>query len=176
MKKIWIVRLFLIILILFWMSTIFGFSSENGEESQSLSDKITINVIKMINPEYKELGVKEQEAYFNTVSFYVRKTGHFGEYGILGVLISSLLLTFEKVRNKAKWFWILIGTAGIWSFVYAITDEVHQGFVSGRSPKVLDVIIDTCGGVAGTISVAIICGIVLMIIRKKEKLQIEETK
>ncbi len=33
--------------------------------------------------------------------------------------------------------------------IYAATDELHQGFVDGRSPKVMDVIIDTIGGLAG---------------------------
>lgn len=174
MKKIWIIRILLIILILFWMSAIFGFSSENGKESQSLSDKITINVIKIMNPEYKEFDVKEQEAYFNTVSFYVRKTGHFGEYAILGILVSLLLLTFENIRTKAKWFIIVIVTAGIWAMVYAVTDELHQGFVDGRSPKVLDVIIDTCGGMAGAVCIAIICSIVLRIRNNHNKLYTEE--
>lgn len=34
-------------------------------------------------------------------------------------------------------------------FIYAVTDEFHQGFVDGRTPKVLDVLIDTAGGIAG---------------------------
>ena len=52
MKKIYIVRIVLLILIGFWMGTIFGFSAENGESSQSLSDKITVKVVKYIEPEY----------------------------------------------------------------------------------------------------------------------------
>ena len=49
MKKIYIVRIVLLILIGFWMGTIFGFSAENGESSQSLSDKITVKVVKYID-------------------------------------------------------------------------------------------------------------------------------
>lgn len=100
--KIWILRGVLILLIVFWMSVIFGFSAEDGNESQSLSDKITIQVIQLINSDYEGLSPKLQEQYFNKVSFYVRKTGHFGEYGILGLLIGGLLITFEKIRSLKK--------------------------------------------------------------------------
>jgi VanZ family protein len=38
---------------------------------------------------------------------------------------------------------VLIATA------YAVTDEIHQGFVSGRSAQVRDVLIDTAGALVG---------------------------
>ena len=108
--KLWAVRVILIALIALWMSTIFGFSAENGEQSQSLSDKITVQVVHILKSDYEDMNVKAKEEYFNTVSFIVRKTGHFGEYGILGVLISTFLLTFEKIRNKKRYIVILITT------------------------------------------------------------------
>lgn len=70
-----------------------AFLPENGEQSQSLSDKITVQVVHILKSDYEDMDVKAKEEYFNTVSFFVRKTGHFGEYGILGVLISTFLLT-----------------------------------------------------------------------------------
>ena len=33
---------------------------------------------------------------------------------------------------------------------YAITDELHQAFVPGRTPKLLDVLIDSSGASLGT--------------------------
>lgn len=81
--KLWAVRVILIALIALWMSTIFGFSAENGEQSQSLSDKITIQVVHILKSDYDTMDVNNREEYFNKVSFFVRKTGHFGEYGIL---------------------------------------------------------------------------------------------
>ena len=109
----------------------------------ALSDKITVQVVHILKSDYEDMNVKAKEEYFNTVSFFVRKTGHFGEYGILGVLISTFLLTFEKIRNKKRYIVILITT--IIGMVYASSDEVHQNFVEGRSPKVMDVCIDTTG-------------------------------
>ena len=32
---------------------------------------------------------------------------------------------------------------------YAITDELHQAFVPGRTPKLLDVLIDSSGALLG---------------------------
>ena len=50
--------------------------------------------------------------------------------------------------------------------LYAVTDEFHQGFVDGRSPKVMDVCIDTAGGIAGCIFLIMIC---LIIDKKRRK-------
>ena len=35
--------------------------------------------------------------------------------------------------------------------IYAISDEIHQSFVPGRGPQLLDVIIDTSGASIGII-------------------------
>ena len=136
--KIWIVRAILIALIIFWMYAIFGFSSENGKQSQSLSDKITIKVVQILEPDYKSLDAKSQQQIFEKVSFFVRKTGHFGEYGILGLLVLGFLLTFENIRTMKKAVLKMISAAVLICMLYAATDEFHQGFVDGRSPKITD--------------------------------------
>ena len=61
--QLWAVRLVLIALIVLWMSTIFGFSAKTGVESQSLSDKITIRVVNIIKPDYKNLSAAEQNEF-----------------------------------------------------------------------------------------------------------------
>ena len=75
------------------------------------------------------------------VSFIVRKSAHFTEFLILGV---SLFLTVRDLRKRSS-FWIpwAIGA------VYAVSDEVHQHFVPGRSCEVRDMIIDACGVLVG---------------------------
>ncbi len=153
---LWTARGILIVLIIFWMVTIFGFSAENGEQSQSLSDRITIQVVHIMKPDYDLLSVKEQEIYFNQVSFYVRKTGHFGEYGILGFLWICFLMTFKRVRYFFRQGTIPLLLATTVCMIYAMSDEIHQGFVDGRSPKVLDVIIDTAGGFFGALFLLLI--------------------
>ncbi len=147
------------------MSTIWSFSSDSGSKSQSLSDKITIQVINIIEPEYDKLPITSQEDLFNKTSFIVRKVGHFGEYAILAVLVACFLLTYESISNsskgKQKMFCITTG----FDLIYAISDEIHQGFVDGRSPKVFDVCVDTVGGMSGCLFVLVIW----LLIKKRKK-------
>ncbi len=67
-----------------------------------------------------------------------RKLAHFGEYAVLVCLWWWALLTrVPHGRALALAFGI--------SVLYAVTDEVHQTFVSGRAGRPLDVGIDTAG-------------------------------
>ena len=77
----------------------------------------------------------------NLISFVVRKSAHFTEFLLLGV---SLFLTVRDLLKRAS-FWVswVIGAA------YAVSDEVHQHFVPGRSCEVRDMIIDICGMLTG---------------------------
>ena len=157
MKKIYIVRIVLIVLIGFWMGTIFGFSAENGESSQSLSDKITVKVVKYIEPEYDSKDLLKQQDIFNKTSFFVRKTGHFGEYAILGILITMFAMTFRAYRSKKIRYRLMTIVV---PFIYACTDEFHQLFVPGRSGEFTDVCLDTVGATFGILLVMIIVWIV----------------
>ena len=65
----------------------------------------------------------------------LRKLGHFAEFAVLGALLLRALRDVPAA--------VLVGAA------YAVTDEVHQLFVSGRHGSPLDWLIDTAGVVAG---------------------------
>lgn len=71
--SLWGVRIVLVLIILFWMSTIFGFSAETGTQSQGLSDKITIRAVQIIEPEYSSLDLTSKEELFN-MDFSLFKT------------------------------------------------------------------------------------------------------
>lgn len=71
--SLWGVRIVLVLIILFWMSTIFGFSAETGTQSQGLSDKITIRAVQIIEPEYSSLDLASKEELFN-MDFSLFKT------------------------------------------------------------------------------------------------------
>lgn len=73
------------------------------------------------------------------------KLYHLMEYGILGVLLARVLLEyglFPSLRKK------VIGVLLI-SFLYGMSDEFHQSFISGRSAGWEDVLADTMGGGLG---------------------------
>jgi hypothetical protein len=74
--------------------------------------------------------------------------GHFAEYAVLGALVMAAL----RLRpRRLTWMLVAVGACS----VYGITDEVHQAFVPGRTPDVLDWAMDTVGAIAGVAGVAL---------------------
>ena len=76
-----------------------------------------------------------------SISFVVRKAAHFTEYLILGC---ALVPVMREHGKKAILAWV-IGSA------YAVTDEIHQYFVSERSCEIRDMCIDSCGVLVGVL-------------------------
>ena len=85
------------------------------------------------------------------VSFVVRKGAHFLEYLVLGI---SLFWTVRDLRERRGYAADRLAGRTVltpWAIgvLYAVTDEVHQYFVPGRSCELRDVLIDACGVAAG---------------------------
>jgi len=77
-----------------------------------------------------------------TWDFVLRKIAHTAEYALLGALL------YRAVRNAPAA--LLVASA------YAVTDEFHQTFVSGRHGSPVDWLIDTAGAAIGvTIAVRV---------------------
>jgi VanZ family protein len=76
---------------------------------------------------------------FGKFELTVKKGGHALGYLLLG---RACLYGFRPGKQAPWLAWGL-------SIVYAITDEIHQSFVPGRSPRVLDVGIDALGVLLG---------------------------
>ncbi|MCR4324985.1 MAG: VanZ family protein [Candidatus Curtissbacteria bacterium] len=64
---------------------------------------------------------------FYLTDFIIKKTAHISEYAIL------YALTFRASGGKLVGSYLLV-------MLYAISDEIHQSFVPGRTPKVYDVV------------------------------------
>lgn len=76
--------------------------------------------------------------------YVLRKIAHFIEYTVLCVLFfRSFRQTTNVTLVKALIFSVFLTIA------YAASDELHQTFVSGRSGKPFDVIIDGLGAFFG---------------------------
>lgn len=143
MKK-HIYRLILWLGVIAIAAMIFGFSSQNGETSSSLSGLIVQEVIRIVDPDYDQHPPEEQQNIYNFVDRLVRKTAHFLEYAALGFFI-RLLIGSYGLRPPTRISW-LIGT------LYACTDELHQLFISQRSAMWQDVLLDSGGVLAGIIA------------------------
>lgn len=137
---------------LLMMYLIFSFSAQTGEVSGELSYKISYNIVETkseILHEGKSYDELNYEA--NSIQFYVRKAAHVTEYFLLAVAVSFPLYVY-RVRG----FWLFL-LAGIFCAGFAGLDEYHQSFVSGRSPSVRDVCIDSSGALIGIILVQLFC-------------------
>ena len=75
-----------------------------------------------------------------TWDLVLRKLAHAGEFAVLGALI------YRAVRREPA--------AILLASLYAVTDELHQNFVSGRQGSPGDWLIDTAGAVAGVLVAA----------------------
>ena len=140
--KINILRAILIVLLITQMWIIFGFSGQNGDESGSISRKITEEVTKNISS-IQNLEKEEKEKVLRKIEHIIRKFAHFSLYTIIGFLLMSLMSTY-KIKQKNR-----IAISTVIGLLYAISDETHQAFIPGRGPLVSDVVIDFSGVMVG---------------------------
>jgi len=85
----------------------------------------------------------------DSLDLVVRKLGHMGVFGILALLLWHAIATTTTVRRPWAWAIAL-------AVLYAITDEIHQGFVAGRHASPVDVAIDAAGVL---IAVGVVAGV-----------------
>jgi VanZ family protein len=70
----------------------------------------------------------------------IKKLGHMAEYAVLAVL-AWWAWRDDHDLTSSRAFLFALGLAAL----YAVSDEVHQYFVPGRDPQLLDVGIDVLG-------------------------------
>lgn len=128
------------ILVLLWMIVIFSFSNADGYNSTSKSKEVTYKIVDTIEKKKTEL---EKKAKVEKLHPRVRKIAHAIEYAILCILL-ILALEATNISNNRVYL-----TALLTCIVYALTDEVHQLFISGRTGELKDIIIDTAGATIG---------------------------
>lgn len=143
-KKIKLLKIISLILLLFWMCTVFYFSSQGSDNSSSTNSSFTEFIINL-NPNNAKLPTEEKAKLIEDWSTLIRKIAHYSIYTTGGFLMA---FTFQSRNLNYKKNLILSTIVG---GGYAITDEIHQYFVPGRSCQLLDMIIDTTGVVTGII-------------------------
>ena len=148
-------RWFLTCLTLFWMVFIFMMSSAGKDESNSQSGAVCEFICEHFVEGYEEMAPEEQIQIQQKISFPVRKCAHLSEYAVLGALMTltaaswrwedeETMRTGETPGGTVRILPVL--AAG---FLYAVSDEIHQIFVPGRSGEPRDVLIDTSGVLIG---------------------------
>ncbi len=125
------------------------------------------NTSRIILPILHWLLPHAAQATLFQIHHYIRKCAHFTEYFILSLL---LLRAIRAGRPGTRFAWALLVVAIV--ICYASLDEFHQRFVPGRTAAVGDVLIDTSGGIAAQVVVALV--ILLGHVRERREIEAEQ--
>ncbi len=134
-----------LILAICWMVIIFSFSAREAKLSARDSASVGTLIGRILIPGFNDWDKEKQEAFADKVDHPVRKTAHATEYAVLGFLIAGSFSDGTKRRRVSVGIPWLAGT------VYAISDEIHQFFVPGRSCQVSDMALDSAGVMIGVL-------------------------
>ena len=174
MHKGKILKIISTIFVLVWMITVFIFSSQDGTQTLNTSGAFiqvidsTLNNVESNNTNKTDT-VNTQDNnnkkynYSQELQTFVRKNAHYFLYTVGGIILSVFFYAFLKNNKKIYIFAILTG------MLYAMSDEFHQRFVSGRTSRITDVGIDTLGVITGTILFMIFINILIKSRKKKSE-------
>lgn len=124
-----------LLLPLLWMAVIFMLSHQSASISSGQSG-VFVEQLRHIAP-----SVDQQ-----LLTFLVRKGAHIFAYFVLGILTFNALWRVDLSKLKLNY---PVGLSIIVCALYAVSDEFHQLFVSGRSGEIRDIIIDSCAATVG---------------------------
>jgi len=123
---------------------IFGFSSQNAEQSSGLSNKAATIIIHLAgNSHIVNVNAGNEAQFIENLQYPIRKFAHMMEYMIFTL---SVVLALYVWNVKNKWLYIIAFAVSV---IFASTDEFHQLFVPGRSGMFIDVLIDSIGAAIG---------------------------
>lgn len=125
-----------LVLLITWMITIFVFSHQQGTGSSKTSEKVSEFIVNVCDIR-EQLSNEEKNELIGIINPIIRKVAHLTIYTIGGFLLINLI-HIQKDRKE-------IFYSGIVGVLYAITDEIHQLFIEGRSGRIEDIIIDSIG-------------------------------
>ena len=121
-------------LLLGWMVVIFALSSEGHDASTGRSDVI-VQVLQSMGASWQT----------DLLTFLTRKAAHTVAYLVLGVLAYNVMRQY-RLSNR-----VVVAVSAAVVVAYAVSDELHQLFVPGRSGEVRDVLIDSTAGLLGVL-------------------------
>ncbi len=142
MSKLKLIRILLAILLVLWMAVIYFMSAQAANQSSQISGGLVEKIVEIFYRDFDDLDKTSRDEVINLVTVIVRKSAHFLEYFILGLIAFAIALTYDKK--------LIILAFGVLFFcvVYAISDELHQYFVPGRACRIKDVCIDSAGSIS----------------------------
>jgi VanZ family protein len=127
--------------LILWMALIFSASTKLGAPA---------NTSYFFRPLMHWLFPNMPQDQYDQIHYIVRKTAHFVEYAVLGLLVWRVVQfdpAFGSFSLRRK-CWLAL----LCCMLYASTDEFHQSFVPSREPAVHDVLLDTSGAGFGLLA------------------------
>lgn len=144
------------LLIFLTVAFIFYNSAQPVEESKEKSASVAETIAQKSKEEY------EKPADWRAFVAHVRKAAHAIEFFVLGSEFSVLFLILLPKSSVPQAIW---NTASV-ALLVAVADESIQ-ILSGRGPKVQDVLLDFCGAAAAVSAFLLIWGAVRLYRRKR---------
>ena len=122
----------------FWAFVIYRFSDTPAVESTNESITVTGMLLDLVS-RFIYVDPAKRDMIIAAMEPHIRKIAHMTEFGILFLLILiPAALIIKKLSLRA------VITLSV-TLLYAVSDEIHQLFVPGRSGMLRDVLIDILG-------------------------------
>ena len=145
-------KLILLIVLIGIMGFIYYMSAQPVVRSGEMSFRIDRLVCRLFVDGFENMTAEQQQVAVYDMDFRVRKSAHFLEYTMLGLILMLTGRTFLTSHQKTA--------AMLTGAVYAALDEFHQYFVPGRACQVRDVLIDYSGIVTGILTALLLMRII----------------
>lgn len=126
--------------VILWMGTIFWMST--GMFAPEHTSRYIVPFLRFLFP-----SLLPQDLLM--IHGVIRKSGHVIEYFILGLLLFRAFRSGSSRVWRPRW--AICAILGV--VLYAVTDEYHQSFTDERMASLMDVGIDSAGGILSQISI-----------------------
>lgn len=143
MKNKLLLRYFCLAFAVFVMVLIFVFSSQNSTVSGNTSGQFITYFANIFVKGFKNGTEEFKNAIILKADFFVRKTAHLAIYSALAFFVFGFISTVLTKKMN-----VFVSSVAF-TALYAVSDEIHQLFVSGRSGELRDLIIDVFGAFIG---------------------------
>ena len=150
LQRIWMILAILMTLMIWFNSSL---DANLSSQQSGWVTSIVGNLLHIVNIEVAA----------SDLSFYVRKTAHFGQFFILGMLWFETFFSKRKQFKHAVKLTLPIGT------LTAVLDETIQLFTPGRAFMVSDIFIDVFGLIMGVLVLITLHILWIKLIEKKQR-------
>ncbi len=126
------------------MVYIFIMSSQTSTVSSKSSGRVIETIARIFIKDFQNASPEQKITFIKMYQGIVRTVAHFAVFSCLGFSVCGHLFTYSIESRKLKNLFSFL-----FCFLYAVSDEIHQLFVSGRSCQIKDIVIDSFGVISG---------------------------